>query len=76
VHPISYLQAIVLGLIQGIAEPFPISSLGHAVIVPKAAFTTYIAVKFLLRFFQTNRLTPFGVYCIVAGIYFTVAFAL
>ncbi len=34
-HPISYLQAIVLGLIQGIAEPFPISSLGHAVIVPK-----------------------------------------
>jgi undecaprenyl-diphosphatase len=41
-----------------------------------AAFTTYIAVKFLLRFFQTNRLTPFGVYCIVAGIFFTVAFAL
>ena len=33
-HPISYLQAIVLGLLQGIAEPFPISSLGHAVIVP------------------------------------------
>jgi undecaprenyl-diphosphatase len=41
-----------------------------------AAFTTYIAVKFLLRFFETNRLTPFGVYCIVAGIFFTVAFAL
>jgi len=36
VHPISYLQAIVLGLIQGIAEPFPISSLGHGVILPKA----------------------------------------
>jgi undecaprenyl-diphosphatase len=33
-EPISYLQAIVLGLIQGIAEPFPISSLGHAVILP------------------------------------------
>ena len=33
-----------------------------------AAFTTYLAVKFLLRFFETNRLTPFGVYCIVAGI--------
>ncbi len=41
-----------------------------------AAFTTYIAVKFLLRFFQTNRLTPFGIYCIAAGIFFTVAFAL
>ena len=36
VHPISYFQAVVLGLIQGIAEPFPISSLGHAVILPKA----------------------------------------
>jgi undecaprenyl-diphosphatase len=33
-HPISYFQGIVLGLLQGIAEPFPISSLGHAVIFP------------------------------------------
>jgi undecaprenyl-diphosphatase len=35
VHPISYFQAIVLGAIQGIAEPFPISSLGHSVVLPK-----------------------------------------
>jgi undecaprenyl-diphosphatase len=35
VHPISYLQGAILGLIQGIAEPFPISSLGHAVILPR-----------------------------------------
>jgi undecaprenyl-diphosphatase len=34
-EPISYLQAIILGAIQGIAEPFPISSLGHAVIIPR-----------------------------------------
>jgi undecaprenyl-diphosphatase len=33
--PISYFQAIVLGLLQGIAEPFPISSLGHSVILPR-----------------------------------------
>src|SRR5436190_11756309 len=33
--PISYLQAIVLGLIQGVAEPFPFSSLGHGVIAPQ-----------------------------------------
>ena len=33
-HPISYLQALILGLTQGIAEPFPISSLGHGVIIP------------------------------------------
>jgi undecaprenyl-diphosphatase len=35
VHPISYFQGAVLGLIQGIAEPFPISSLGHGVILPR-----------------------------------------
>lgn len=33
-EPISYFQAIVLGLVQGVAEPFPISSLGHAVVLP------------------------------------------
>ncbi len=34
-HPISYFQAVVLGLIQGVSELFPISSLGHAVIAPR-----------------------------------------
>jgi undecaprenyl-diphosphatase len=34
-HHISYFQAIVIGLLQGITELFPISSLGHAVILPK-----------------------------------------
>jgi undecaprenyl-diphosphatase len=32
---ISYLQAIVLGLLQGVTELFPISSLGHSVILPQ-----------------------------------------
>ena len=32
---ISYFQATVLGILQGVSEPFPISSLGHSVIVPK-----------------------------------------
>jgi undecaprenyl-diphosphatase len=40
-----------------------------------AAATTYLAVKFLLRFFETNRLTPFGIYCIAVGLTLTVAFA-
>jgi undecaprenyl-diphosphatase len=40
-----------------------------------AGVTTWFAVKFLLRFFETNRLTPFGVYCIVAGVILTVVFA-
>jgi len=34
VHPITYFQAAVLGLVQGVSELFPISSLGHAVILP------------------------------------------
>jgi undecaprenyl-diphosphatase len=41
-----------------------------------AALTTYLAVKFLLRYFQTNRLSPFGVYCIVLGLVSTIAFAI
>jgi undecaprenyl-diphosphatase len=40
-----------------------------------AALTTFLAVKFLLRYFQTNRLTPFGVYCIAFGSLCTVVFA-
>src|ERR1700754_4443202 len=34
-HPISYAQAVILGLLQGAAELFPISSLGHSVIAPR-----------------------------------------
>ena len=41
-----------------------------------AALTTYLAVKFLLKFFETNRLTPFGVYCIGMGVFCSVVFAL
>jgi undecaprenyl-diphosphatase len=32
---ISYPQAIILGLIQGVTELFPVSSLGHTVILPE-----------------------------------------
>ncbi|MBV8161767.1 MAG: undecaprenyl-diphosphate phosphatase [Acidimicrobiia bacterium] len=35
VHPLTYFQAVVLGLLQGVTELFPISSLGHSVILPK-----------------------------------------
>ena len=31
---LTYLQAIVIGLLQGVTELFPISSLGHSVLVP------------------------------------------
>jgi undecaprenyl-diphosphatase len=32
--PLSYFQAVVLGLLQGVTELFPISSLGHTVLFP------------------------------------------
>ena len=32
---LSYFQAIVIGLLQGVTELFPISSLGHSVLVPE-----------------------------------------
>jgi undecaprenyl-diphosphatase len=41
-----------------------------------AAATTYLAVKFLLKYFETNRLTPFGIYCIAFGLLCTLIFAL
>jgi len=34
VAPITYFQGAILGLLQGVTELFPISSLGHSVILP------------------------------------------
>jgi undecaprenyl-diphosphatase len=34
VYHISYVQVIVIGIIQGIGELFPVSSLGHTVLIP------------------------------------------
>lgn len=34
VYHINFMQAIVIGLLQGVTELFPISSLGHTVLVP------------------------------------------
>jgi len=32
---ITYFQALIIGLLQGITELFPVSSLGHSVLIPK-----------------------------------------
>ena len=56
-HPISYFQAIVLGLVQGVAEPFPISSLGHGVILPRlAGWNIHQNDKFFLTFLVATHL--------------------
>jgi undecaprenyl-diphosphatase len=41
-----------------------------------AAVTAFLAVRFLMRFFETNRLTPFAIYCTAAGAALTIGFLL
>jgi undecaprenyl-diphosphatase len=33
-----------------------------------SALTAYLSVKFLMRYFETNRLTPFAIYSVLVGI--------
>ena len=40
-----------------------------------AAVTAYFSVRFLMRFFETQTLIPFAVYCVVAGVATSVYFA-
>jgi undecaprenyl-diphosphatase len=55
--PISYFQAVVLGVTQGIAEPFPISSLGHGVVLPRlAGWNIHQNDKFFLTFLVATHL--------------------
>jgi undecaprenyl-diphosphatase len=41
-----------------------------------SALTAWLAVRFLMRFFETNRLTPFAIYCVCAGIASSIYLAL
>jgi undecaprenyl-diphosphatase len=39
-----------------------------------AAVTAWLSVRFLMRFFETRTLTPFAIYCVLAGIACTIYF--
>jgi undecaprenyl-diphosphatase len=39
-----------------------------------AAFAAYFSTRFLVRFFETRSLTPFGIYCLAAGAFCIVRF--
>jgi undecaprenyl-diphosphatase len=41
-----------------------------------AAASAYLSVRFLVRFFEINRLTPFAIYCTVAGALLTIGLAI
>jgi undecaprenyl-diphosphatase len=45
---------------NGVRGPALVGALG-------AAVTAYLSVRFLVRFFESNRLTPFAIYCTVVG---------
>jgi undecaprenyl-diphosphatase len=56
-HPISYFQGVVLGLLQGVAEPFPVSSLGHGVMLPRlAGWNIHQNDKYFLSFLVATHL--------------------
>jgi undecaprenyl-diphosphatase len=40
-----------------------------------SAATAYVSIRFLMRYFETNRLTPFAAFCFVEGIVLTVWFS-
>jgi len=66
-QPISYFQAVILGVIQGIAEPFPISSLGHGVILPRlAGWNIHQNDKFFLTFLVATHL---GTALVLVGLF-------
>ncbi len=67
-HPISYFQAVILGLVQGVAEPFPISSLGHGVVLPRLlGWHIHQNDKFFLTFLVATHL---GTSLVLLGIFF------
>ena len=54
---ISYPRAIILGLLQGVSELFPVSSLGHAVILPRLfGWNIHQNDKYFLSFLVATHL--------------------
>jgi undecaprenyl pyrophosphate phosphatase UppP len=69
----SYAEAGAVGLIQGVSELFPVSSLGHNALIPpqlrhRFLRRSYLSVRFLVRWLRTRTLTPSGVYCPALGL--------
>lgn len=73
----SFLLATPIILAAGVLEvpklreypqQLPIAAAGGVV----AGIAAYLSVRFLMRYFETNRLDPFAYYCVIAG---TLAFA-
>jgi undecaprenyl-diphosphatase len=79
---LSYKEAgkfsFMLGTVAiGMAAVYKVPSLRHdphllSITIPAAilsGITAYLSTKFLMKYFQHNRLSPFGWFCIVYGIF-------
>jgi undecaprenyl-diphosphatase len=78
----SFLLATPVILLAGLYKlPSLMGSLGDGVRMQTlvgalfAMVAAYIAVRFLTKWFATNTLRPFGIYCLVAGLLCVVRFA-
>jgi undecaprenyl-diphosphatase len=78
----SFLLATpIIGAAAALKLPELVGKSGHVIgtaVVGAAcaAVTAYLSVKFLLKYFETNTLTPFAIYCFAAGTVLTIGFAL
>lgn len=70
----SFLLATpIIGAAALLKLPELATSSGQSLIVPSlvgaacSAVTAYISIKFLVKYFETKSLTPFAIYCVVAG---------
>ena len=74
------LATPIIGAAAALKLPELFGSQGNGVRGPAfvgavcAAVTAYLSVRFLMRFFQTNRLTPFAAYRLAAGLACTLYF--
>ena len=64
-----YAEAILLGLVQGVTELFPVSSLGHAVLVP-----AFIGGTWATDMSMTNASSPY--LALIVALHVATAFAL
>jgi undecaprenyl-diphosphatase len=75
------LATPIIGAAAALKLPDLLGSQGDGVRGPAlvgaagAAVTAYLSVRFLMRFFETNRLTPFAWYCLLAGAALSVGLA-
>src|SRR5579872_1349366 len=70
VYHITFFQAIVIGLIQGVTELFPISSLGHTVLIPSWIGGTWATLVHQ----ESSTESPYLAF--VVGLHLATAFAL